>query len=283
MKRLMSIFLVLAMLMTFAPMNIMAADADKTAFSDVKSTDYYAQAATALAKLNILTGYPDGTFGAEKSITRAEMAAIVCRMIDKEADAEKAKGTTKFDDVAADHWASGYVNIASEKNIINGDGNGKFRPEDPVKHEEAIKMVVCTLGYGNNVETNPEDWSAGYIKVADEKGITDNLKGGKGNASTRGDVAVMTYNGLATETETSKIPATPVASKAAGEYKGTQKVTLTTKTKGADIYYTTDGTEPTEKSEKYTKEISITKSATLKAIAVDNGIVSKVMSVEYTI
>lgn len=179
MKKLVSIFLVLAMFMTFAPMNILAADDTGVVFSDIKNTDYYAQAATALAKLNILTGYPDGTFGAEKSITRAEMAAVVCRMIDKETAVEAAKGATKFDDVAVEHWASGYINIASEAGIINGDGNGKFRPEDPVKHEEAIKMVVCTLGYGNDVEVNTEDWSAGYIKIADEKNLTDSLKGVK--------------------------------------------------------------------------------------------------------
>lgn len=284
MKRLTSIFLVLAMLLTLTPMNIFAADADKTAFSDMKETDYYAQAATALEQLDILAGYPDGTFGAEKSITRAEMAAIVCRMIDKETDAEKAKDETAFDDVKSDHWASGYINIASKKGIINGDGNGKFRPEDDVKHEEAIKMVVCALGYGADIKVDPADWSKGYLEVADEKGISADLKGTKGKASTRGDVAVMSYNGLATDAENSKIPATPVASKEAGEYKGTQKVKLTTTTKDAEIYYTTDGTTPTVKSTKYTKEISISKTSTLKAIAVKNGVVSKgVMSVDYTI
>ena len=41
MKRLTSIFLVLAMLLTFAPMNVLAAEADKTVFSDMKKTDYY--------------------------------------------------------------------------------------------------------------------------------------------------------------------------------------------------------------------------------------------------
>lgn len=272
------------MLLTLAPMNIFAADADKTVFSDMKETDYYAQAATALEQLDILAGYPDGTFGAEKSITRAEMAAIVCRMIDKETDAEKAKGETIFDDVSSDHWASGYINIAAKEGIINGDGNGKFRPEDDVKHEEAIKMVVCALGYGADIKVDPADWSKGYLEVADEKGISADLKGTKGKASTRGDVAVMSYNGLATDAENAKIPATPVASKEAGEYKGTQKVKLTTTTKDADIYYTTDGTTPTVKSTKYTKEISISKTSTLKAIAVKNGVASKnVMSVEYTI
>ncbi|MDD6763447.1 MAG: S-layer homology domain-containing protein [Clostridiales bacterium] len=282
MKRITSVFLVFAMLLTLTPMNIFAAD--DAVFSDVRDTDYYAQAATALEKLGILDGYPDGTFGAERSITRAEMAAVVCRMIDKETDGDKAAGKTAFDDVAASHWASGYINVASDEKIIEGDGNGKFRPEDDVKYEEAIKMIVCALGYGDNIEVDPKDWSAGYLEAADEKGVSDDLKGSKGKAATRGDVAVMTYNGLASDSAYSKIPAAPVASVAAGEYTGTKKVSLSTKTKDAEIYYTTDGTTPTVKSTKYTKEISITKTSTLKAIAVKNGVVSKsVMSVDYTI
>lgn len=284
MKRITSIFLTLAMLLTLAPMNIFAAETDKTAFSDMKETDYYAQAATALEQLEIISGYPDGTYGADKSIARAEMAAIVCRMIDKKTDAENAEGKTNFDDVADNHWASGYINIASKEEIINGDGNGKFRPDDDVKYEEAIKMIVCALGYSSNIKFDEKDWSKGYLKIADENGISDNLKGTKGEAATRGDIAVMAYNGLATDSEDSKIPATPVASLKSGEYKGTQKVKLTTVTKDAEIYYTTDGTTPTAKSTKYTKEISISKTSTLKAVAVKNGVVSKsVMSVDYTI
>lgn len=272
------------MLLTFAPMNIFAAESDKTAFSDMKTTDYYAQAATALEQLGIISGYPDGTYGAEKSITRAEMAAIVCRIIDKEADAEEAKGETIFDDVASDHWASGYINIAVKEGIINGDGNGKFRPEDEVTYEEAIKMIVCALGYADNIGVDPSDWSKAYLDIANKKGITSDLKGKKGEPATRGDIAVMSYNGLDTESENSKIPATPISSVKAGEYKGTQKVKLTTVTKDSDIYYTIDGTTPTAKSTKYTKEISISKTSTLKAIAVKNGVVSKgVMSVDYTI
>ena len=278
MKRLTSIFLVLAMLLTLAPMNIFAAETDKSVFSDMKDTDYYAQAATALEQLDILAGYPDGTFGAEKSITRAEMAAIVCRMIDKEADAEKAKGETAFDDVKSDHWASGYINIASKEGIINGDGNGKFRPEDDVKHEEAIKMVVCALGYGDDVEVDAKDWSKGYLEVADEKGISAALKGTKGKASTRGDVAVMSYNGLSVDL------AAPTTSLEAGSYRGTKSVKLSTTTEGAEIYYTTDGSTPTVKSTKYTKAISLSKTCTLKAITVKDGVlVSDVLSVDYTI
>ena len=114
MKRLISIFMVFAMLLTLIPMGIFAVDANKTVFSDMKDTDYYANAAAVLKQLDVLAGYPDGTFGADKPITRAEIAAIVCRMIGKATDAENAKGESIFSDVSSDYWAIGFINFASK-------------------------------------------------------------------------------------------------------------------------------------------------------------------------
>lgn len=72
---------------------------------------------------------------------------IICRLLDKEEEALASVGKTKFTDVSADHWASGYINVASQAGIINGDGNGLFRPGDEVTYEEAVKMVVCACGF----------------------------------------------------------------------------------------------------------------------------------------
>lgn len=107
----------------------------------------------------------------EKSITRAEMAAVVCRMLGKENDAEKAVGSTAFSDVTSTHWASGYINICAKIGIISGDGDGKFRPEDDVKYEEAIKMIVCAMGYADDVKVDPDDWSKEYLNIAKDKEI----------------------------------------------------------------------------------------------------------------
>lgn len=247
-------------------------------FSDITGAEYYAESAKILSELDILTGYSDGSFGAEKAITRAEMAAIICRVIEREVDANTSRGFTVFDDVDSSHWASGYINIASAEGIVNGDGDGKFRPEDNVTYEEAIKMIVCALKMDVNIRIDSKDWSAGYILVAQKNGITKNTRGSKGNPSTRGDVAVMIHGAIVSDLET------PEASLESGEYVGEQRVLLTTETENVDIYYTTNGSEPSVNSTKYKKAITISDSCTLKAIAVKKGIlVSDVMIERYDI
>ena len=81
MKRTLSLILALFMLATVMPMSIMAA----TSFKDVKSTDYYSEAAGKLSEDGILKGYPDGTFGATRAITRAEMASVIAKVLRKTA------------------------------------------------------------------------------------------------------------------------------------------------------------------------------------------------------
>ena len=76
----------------------------------------------------------------------------------------------------------------------------------------------------------------------------------------------------------------PVPNVAPGEYSSTQSVTLTSGTTGADIYYTTDGTQPTLSSTKYSSAISVAATQTIKAIAVKNGMVpSETVELVYTI
>ncbi len=67
-------------------------------------------------------------------------------------------------------------------------------------------------------------------------------------------------------------------------YVGGVKVTLTTSTSGATIYYTTNGSNPTTSSTKYTEAFNLTSTATVKAIAVKNGMNnSSVMSKKITV
>lgn len=69
-----------------------------------------------------------------------------------------------------------------------------------------------------------------------------------------------------------------------GDVESGTLVTITSETEGATIYYTLDGTEPTENSTVYSDPVSITEAITIKAIAVKEGMItSSVATASYTI
>ena len=165
------------------------------AYTDVAEGTKVAEAVGILSNLNIFTGFEDGTFKPDDTVTRAQMAAIICRTLGYEDQANASTGTTNFYDVAASHWASGYINVAESLQIVNGYGNGAFGPEDQVTYEQAIKMIVVALGYELDAQAKG-GWSTGYLAVAAREGITKNSNGVVGTPAARGTIAVLVYNSL---------------------------------------------------------------------------------------
>ena len=76
-------------------------------------------------------------------------------------------------------------------------------------------------------------------------------------------------------------PYEPNLSLYSGTYFGKINITMSTATDGADIYYTIDGSEPTEDSNKYTEPIVIQEDTILQAIAIRNGVKSDISSANY--
>lgn len=165
------------------------------AYSDVEASTTVGEAVGILSNLGILTGFEDGTFKPDETVTRAQMAAIVCRTLGYESQAKSSAGTTIFNDVPGDHWAAGYINVAQSLNIINGYGDGNFGPEDKVTYEQAVKMIVCALNY-DLVTQAKGGYPTGYLSVASSEGITKSANGKVGDAAKRSTVAVLVYNSL---------------------------------------------------------------------------------------
>lgn len=93
------------------------------------------------------------------------------------------------------------------------------------------------------------------------------------------------YNGTTTPDKPDE-PTTvgvPTFSPAGGTYTKAQTVSISSATAGATIYYTIDGSTPTTQSNVYASAITIGRTTTLSAIAVKDGVSSKVSSAIYTI
>ena len=166
------------------------------AYTDVKADASYSEAVTVMSALGLLKGYEDGTFGPDKTITRAEFAAVVVRMLGMEDAAAGAATATNFADVPATHWAAGYVKIANQKEIIAGYGDGNFGPDAEVTYEQAIKMLVCALGYAPMFADVKDAYPTSYMAQANTLGMTVGAPGKIGDKATRATVARLVYNAL---------------------------------------------------------------------------------------
>jgi len=161
------------------------------AFSDVTDTKLEDSIST-LSQFNIINGYEDGTFKPKANITRAEFAKIICKTFLFE--------TTdiindEFIDVSENHWARDYIYTAKKLGIINGTSPTTFAPDDNITYEQAIKMVVASLGY-NEEATQKGGYPEGYIMVADELVLLDNIEYDAKEFATRENIAFIVENAL---------------------------------------------------------------------------------------
>ncbi len=187
MKKLLA--LVLTLTMVLGTFTFVAA-----APEDVVGTDYE-DAVARLMALDIIAGFPDGTFKPDEPVTRAQFAKIVVCALGVGEAAQYAAGATKFADVPADHWATGYINVAVDMGVIAGYPDGTFLPEKEVTFAEAIKMIVAGLGYTPKAEALG-GYPGGYLAVAAEEEITDGVNVVGNLAANRGAVAIMVDNAL---------------------------------------------------------------------------------------
>lgn len=104
-------------------------------FADVAGDAWYAEAVEYVYRRGLMVGY--GTFDPESTLTRAQLCQIVFNMEQNPA----AEGESPFADVADGSWYFSAVLWAGTHGIVNGFGDGRFGPEEPVTREE----LACIL------------------------------------------------------------------------------------------------------------------------------------------
>lgn len=118
-----------------------------------------------------IVGYPDGTFGAEGNMSRAEAAAIFARLI-AEAKGEKITGKSSFKDVKSDAWHYSYIAYLEKYDVLNGYEDKTFRPDSPVSRAEFVAISVRYYRLFNDVKdvantTKYTDINSNYWAIKD--------------------------------------------------------------------------------------------------------------------
>ncbi|MBB6673574.1 S-layer homology domain-containing protein [Cohnella nanjingensis] len=111
---------------------------------------------SALQLLNVpyLSGYAGRLFKPHASLTRAEMAAIVSRLVDGTTGSAKAS----FSDVPDGHWAGEAIRRTVALGILNGDTAGAFRPDRPITRAETA-AILSRLLTSASPNASAEDFS----------------------------------------------------------------------------------------------------------------------------
>ena len=179
--------------------------ATANAFTDDDSiTDTYETAVTVLSGLKVFQGYDDGSFLPQGAITRAEVAAIIYRIVTGDvADTQVGiyADYNKFDDVASTSWYAGYVNFCANAEYIKGYDARTFGPNDPVTGYQALAMILRALGYDKNGEFTGTNWTIQTAAVGEQRGITKNITAGTLNVpATREVVAEILFRAILVNT-----------------------------------------------------------------------------------
>jgi hypothetical protein len=138
------------------------------AFSDT-SLSFYRDAITTLSDEGAISGFGDGTFGPEKSITRAEILKVYLKA--KGTPLTEAQKTRCFRDVATTMWYHAYICEGAKLGIVKGFADGRFGPDMPVTTLEALAMGLRLYGLAPTTVSSP--WYTSYQNFAEQNGILD--------------------------------------------------------------------------------------------------------------
>lgn len=136
------------------------------------------EAVSYLQQRGILGGYSDGSFGAKKSINRAESLKVLLEALGEEITDTT---TSEFSDVPSGAWFTGYVNKAKELGIVKGYEDGTFQPGKTVNQVELMKIAFESFGIDLSdytvtslpSGTDSNAWYAKYLQYALDNDLLD--------------------------------------------------------------------------------------------------------------
>ncbi len=175
-----------------------------SAFLDVQG--HWAQAyIEALAKQQIVTGFPGGTFEPDSPVTRAQFAALINKAF---APAPRLSALN-FSDVSADFWGFAAIQTAARGGFMRGYDDGSFRPNLRIPRVQVLVALANGLGLPTanaSVLARFQDagqipsWATNSVAAATQRRLVVNYPNlpllNPGREATRAEVAAFVYQAL---------------------------------------------------------------------------------------
>ncbi len=207
-RRLAAILAATALSMTLS-VTAFAAPAD-TGFSDVAPDAWYAQAAVYCRDNGLMNGTSDTTFSPDTNMTRAMLAMVLYRLAG-EPSLENENLGYPFSDAPGDSWYADGVYWARLEGVMEGYGDDRFGPNDPVTREQIAAILWRYAGrptVGASLDFADEDaipsWAADAVDWARTSGVIDGREGNQfapQASATRAEVAMILMRYVEGQTE----------------------------------------------------------------------------------
>lgn len=139
-------------------------------------------------------GFMEKGWSPDDLITKAEFAAVLVKLAAIDGYVGKDAG---FADLPAGHAYYQQVQAAASLGILSGSEDGKVNPDDPLTYNQAVKMLVCALGYGVYAQTKG-GYPTGYLLTAAERRLDKNVTLKGEEWVVKSDAALLVYNALDT-------------------------------------------------------------------------------------
>lgn len=116
---------------------------------------HWAKAAVGfVSEREIFLGTGAGIFSPERSMSRGMFAAVMGRLYERSYEGMESRDPERFSDCAESMYYGKYVSWAFKEGLINGYGDGRFGPEDPITREQIASMLYR---FADFLDTLPED------------------------------------------------------------------------------------------------------------------------------
>lgn len=145
-----------------------------------------------ITALGIMQGDENGDLHIDDPLTRAEFATVITRLMGYD-DSIGMGSFSPFSDVSENDWFAGYVGLMYGMGIMNGVSESEFSPYTYITYEQAMKTLVCMLGYGTAAE-RAGGYPEGYIAIGTKIRLNEDVR--TFSDFTRGDIMQMCYNSL---------------------------------------------------------------------------------------
>lgn len=204
-QRILSALLALCIVFSLVP-TALAEKADD--FTDVSRSDWYYQFVDYVTSKGYFNGVADKTFAPADNMTRAMFVTVLFRFHGAKGDSSQSA----FVDVAPGEWYTAAINWAAANKIVDGVGNGKFAPNDPITRAQMCTMIEryldlyrkawkVTLPETGSVSVMVDEsaipaYALAAVKQCQRHGLVNGFEDGTfrpNDLSTRAQVAAVIY------------------------------------------------------------------------------------------